>query len=285
MLSSLSIPAASRPASRIAPTGAGSFLTIQQISPPALGGGDLATLLNLRDRCEACSFGHICGGNLAACPATQKAKCRSCSYGHACMGDLAQCPCNRSADHASRQVSHIGNSDFAISHFDSGSFTDKTIAAMHRGVLQAKTSGPFRAEMERIRQLGRDQGAVGWKDYMGEVIWFDHYYRNLYPLDYVRDPHQVELVMHPAETYKKRLGDCDDLSTLWAASLGALGAPHVFTTYRADPRRPDEFSHVASKVYVPKVGWVNNDLTIKGAAPGFEPMGFPSKNWPEPKWS
>jgi hypothetical protein len=201
------------------------------------------------------------------------------------MGDLAQCPCNRSADKAARQVSHIGDPSFDIAHFDKGSFTDKTIAAMHRGVLQAKTNAAFRAEMERIRQMGREQGAIGWKDYMGEVVWFDHYYRNIHPLDYVRDPHQVELVMNPILTYKKRLGDCDDLSTLWAASLGALGAPHVFTTYKADPRRPNEYSHVASKVHVPNVGWVNNDLTIKGAAPGFEPMGFAQKQWPEPQWS
>jgi hypothetical protein len=243
MLSSLGIPAPARPAQRIAPTGAGSFLTIQQVSPPALGGGDLTALLHF-----------------AAFPTGACLPCRRPTVG-------------------------LSDSDFAISHFDRGSFTDKTIAAMHRGVLQAKTNGPFRAEMERIRQLGRDQGAIGWKDYMGEVVWFDHYYRNIYPLDYVRDPHQVELVMNPIQTYKKRLGDCDCLSSLWAASLGAIGSPHMFTTYRADPRRPSEDSHVASKTHVPNVGWVNNDLTIKGAVPGFEPMGFPSKNWPEPQWS
>ena len=266
MLSSLSIPTPARPVRRIAATGAGAFLTLQQAPAPALGGADLASLLDLRDRCGSCSFGHICGGNLAACPASG-------------------CQCSKSADRAARQVSHIGSLSFDISHFDKGRFTDKTIAVMHRGVLQAKTDANFRAEMERIRQMGREQGAIGWKDYLGEVMWFDHYYRKIYPLDYVRDPHQVEMVMNPTITYKKRLGDCDDLSTLWAASLGVLGAPHMFTTYRADPRRPNEYSHVASKVHVPGVGWVNNDLTIKNAVPGFEPMGFVSKQWPEPQWS
>jgi hypothetical protein len=285
MLSSLSIPAPARPIQRIVPTGAGSFLSIQGVSAPSLGGADLAALLNLRDRCGDCSFGHICGGNLAACPATKQARCSTCSFGHACMGDLAQCPCNKAPDHAARQVSHVGELSFDIAHFDKGRFTAKTIDAMHRGVLQAKTNANFRAEMERIRQMGRDQGVIGWKDYMGEVEWFNEYYRKIYPLDYVRDPHQVELVMNPVLTYKKRLGDCDDLSCLWAASLGALGAPHKFRSYRADPRRPNEDSHVSSQVYVPRVGWVNNDLTVKNAVPGFEPMGFPSKDWPEPQWS
>jgi hypothetical protein len=180
--------------------------------------------------------------------------------------------------------SHFGNLSFDIRHLGAGRFTEETINKMHKAVLQAKTDANFRAEMERIRKMGRDAGAIGWKDYLGEAKWFDHYYRNLYPMDYVRDPHQVELVMHPGITLRKKLGDCDDLSTLWAASLGALGAAHVFTTYQADPRRPKEASHVASKIYVPGKGWVNNDLTIKGASLGFEPKGFPRKHWHEPKW-
>lgn len=173
---------------------------------------------------------------------------------------------------------------FNLSHISRGRFTEKTVENMHKAVLQAKTDAQWRALMENIRREGRARGAVGWKDYAGEARWFDHFYRNLHPIDYVRDPHQVELVMHPWHTYMKGLGDCDDMSVLWAASLGALGAPHVFTTYKADPRRPDEWSHIASKIWVPGQGWVNNDLTIRGAAVGFEPRGYQSSHWTEPRW-
>jgi hypothetical protein len=200
------------------------------------------------------------------------------------MGDASLCPSIRPPSIATRQIGHISDLSFDISHFDKATLTPETIYKMHRGVLAAKTDAAWRAEMERIRQMGRDAGVIGWKDYLGEVNWFDNYYRNIYPVDYVRDPHQVEMVMHPAHTYQKRLGDCDCLSVLWAASLGAIGAPHTFTTYMADPRRPDEFSHVASKVYVPRHGWINNDLTIRNAQPGYEPFGFQTKDWPEPQW-
>lgn len=173
---------------------------------------------------------------------------------------------------------------FDIRHLSAGKFTEATINNMHKAVLAAKTDAKWRELMETIRQQGRRQGAIGWKDYPGEQRWFNHWYRNVRPIDYVRDPHQVELVMHPKWTYKKALGDCDDSSTLWAASMGALGAPHRFRTYRADPRRPTEWSHVVSQTWVPGSGWVNNDLTIKGAQPGYEPRGYPHKDWPEPQW-
>lgn len=176
----------------------------------------------------------------------------------------------------------IGTYD--IRHIAEGRFTDDTIANMHKAVLQAKTDAQWRQMMEDIRQMGRRQGAIGWKDYLGEVRWFDHWYRTQHPIDYVRDPHQVELVNAPAITYMKGLGDCDDSSTLWAGSMGALGAAHKFRTYEADPRRPGEWSHVVSQVWVPGHGWVNEDLTIRGAFPGFEPSGFKYKDWLEPKW-
>lgn len=173
---------------------------------------------------------------------------------------------------------------YDIRHIAEGRFTEDTIANMHRAVLQAKTDSQWRQMMEDIRQMGRRLGAIGWKDYAGEARWFDHWYRRQHPIDYVRDPHQVELVNAPILTYMKGLGDCDDSSTLWAASMGALGAAHKFRTYEADPRRPGEWSHVVSQAWVPGHGWVNEDLTIRGAQLGFEPTGFRFKDWPEPKW-
>lgn len=173
---------------------------------------------------------------------------------------------------------------FNIRHLAEGTFTEETINNMHKAVLSAKTDARWRETMENIRQTGRAMGAIGWKDWLGEVNWFNRFYRGDHFIDYVRDPHQVELVMHPWHTFIKKLGDCDDSSTLWAASMGTLGAAHKFRTYRADPRRPNDWSHVVAQVWVPGSGWVNNDLTIKKAFPGFEPDGFPFKDWHEPKW-
>lgn len=185
--------------------------------------------------------------------------------------------------HAQEQAQRLPA--FNIQHLSEGTFTDKTIENMHKAVLSAKTDSRWRETMENIRQDGRARGAIGWKDWLGEVNWFDRYFRGpAHFIDYVRDPHQVELVMHPWHTYRKQLGDCDDLSTMWSGALGALGAAHKFRTYKADPRRPNDWSHVSAQVWVPGQGWVNNDLTIKQASPGFEPDGFPFKDWHEPKW-
>lgn len=97
---------------------------------------------------------------------------------------------------------------FDLRHISEGKFTEATIKNMHKAVLDAKTNAQWRELMETIRQEGRRQGAIGWKDYLGEQRWFNHFYRNVRPIDYVRDPHQVELVMHPKWTFKKALGDC-----------------------------------------------------------------------------
>lgn len=109
-----------------------------------------------------------------------------------------------------RKSRSLGNLAFDLRHISAGRFTEETIKNMHKAVLSAKTDALWRETMENIRQEGRSQGAIGWKDYMGEVRWFDRFYRGPHFIDYVRDPGQVELVMHPWYTFTKRLGDCDD---------------------------------------------------------------------------
>lgn len=182
----------------------------------------------------------------------------------------------------SANVGDLGH--FNLQRLGEGEFTESTINNMHRAVMKAKTDARWRGMMEDIRQHYRRQGLVGWKDYLGEMRALDHWYRGPHLIDYVRDPYQVEMVKAPMLTYQGGVGDCDDSSTLFAASAGALGAAHRFRTYKADPRRPDEWSHVVSQVNVPSHGWVNNDLTLVGLPFGFEPGGFEYKDWPEPRW-
>lgn len=239
---------------------ASSFLSVNQGSIP-LGGPDLATLL----RYGNCPTGRPVIQGVSERPVLQP------SHGMAA-----------SVVYAQREAAKVPA--FNIQHIREGRFTEATIENMHKAVLSAKTDSRWRETMENIRREGRERGTIGWKDWMGEVRWFDHYFRGPHFIDYVRDPAQVELVMHPWHTFTKQLGDCDDSSTLFAAAMGSLGAAHKFRTYKADPRRPDDWSHVVSQVYVPGSGWVNNDLTIRNSKPGFEPVGFPFKDWHEPKW-
>lgn len=205
--------------------------------------------------------------------------------GAAPLGQHASVPQPYNPNLAVFQPTNVGEiGDFNLKRLSDGEFTEATINNMHRAVLKAKTDSKWRAMMEQIRQHYRRAGVIGWKDYLGEIRALDHWYRGPHFIDYVRDPHQVELVNHPMLTYTKGVGDCDDSSTLFAASAGALGAAHRFRTYKADPRRPDEWSHVVSQIHVPGRGWVNNDLTLVGLPFGFEPGGFEYKDWPEPRW-
>lgn len=207
------------------------------------------------------------------------------SMGNAALGRPASVPQPFIPQMATFHPSNLGDvGDFNLKRLADGEFTEATINNMHKAVLKAKTDGRWREMMENIRQLYRRKGVVGWKDYLGEIRALNDWYRGPHFIDYVRDPYQVELVNHPMLTYSKGVGDCDDSSTLFAASAGALGAAHRFRTYKADPRRPDEWSHVVSQIQVPGHGWVNNDLTLVGLPFGYEPDGFDHKDWPEPRW-
>lgn len=96
-----------------------------------------------------------------------------------------------------------------------------------------------------------------------------------------RDPFGVEMLQEPLVTLKRRAGDCDDHSILVSAMLGSVGFPYAIKTIKADPRRPDEFSHVYAVVSVPGKGWMGADTSVDPAYLGWEPPGrHPSKLWP-----
>lgn len=77
------------------------------------------------------------------------------------------------------------------------------------------------------------------------------------------------------------MGDCDDFSTLTATMLMALGFPCAFVTIAADPTRPDTFSHVYVKAWLPDS---NSGLymdTSHGTYPGWEHDKYTrKKEWP-----
>lgn len=159
------------------------------------------------------------------------------------------------------------------------SYTDETIRVMHEVVKLAKTDATFR---ELALWLTRDgDRSRDWKNYEAEL---ENAFAKLRKVvTYRRDPHQVEWVQSPWQTLRIGAGDCDDMSVLIASVMGATGARYRFVTLRADPVRPNEWTHVFSEIYVPSSGWVAADLSV--AEPlGFKPSGFPRKEWNEPTY-
>jgi transglutaminase-like putative cysteine protease len=158
-------------------------------------------------------------------------------------------------------------------------YTASTIEVMHEMVKRAKTDPRFR-ELALFLSRDGDRGR-DWKNYSAELENVFTKLRNV--VTYRRDPHQVEWVQSPWHTLRLRAGDCDDLSVLIAAMMGALGAPYRFITLKADAGRPDEWSHVFPEIKVPGKGWVAVDLSIADDL-GFRPRGFVEKAWNEPTY-
>lgn len=63
-------------------------------------------------------------------------------------------------------------------------------------------------------------------------------------IQYVRDPDGIEWLQTPLITLKNKYGDCDDQSILAGALLSSIGVPTRFKVVKADPRKPNAFSHV-----------------------------------------
>jgi transglutaminase-like putative cysteine protease len=165
---------------------------------------------------------------------------------------------------------------FALHDVSGRTYTDRTIAEMHKLVLAAKTDPKFR---EMALFLTRDSDhRRDWKNYHAELQNAFSRLRQLYT--YRRDPYQVEWIQNPWRTLKDGVGDCDDASILIAAVMSATGAKYRFVTFKASPSR-DDWSHVLTEIFVPNKGWVAADLSVLREL-GFRPMGYPEKNWPEP---
>ncbi len=99
---------------------------------------------------------------------------------------------------------------------------------------------------------------------------------------YVFDPYQIELLESPADLVKLGGGDCDSSSMLFCALCQSIGFKCAFRTICSDPRRPNDFSHVYSVVYIPRLKEpVAADATMKDKPFGWEPpTAFCKKQWP-----
>ncbi len=110
--------------------------------------------------------------------------------------------------------------------------------------------GAYGSRSPRIRaaaiNIVREAG-VREKDYYGEILAIHNWIKK--NIRYVKDPVNQETLSHPEELlFNTRAGDCDDMSVLEIALLGALG-------FKAWPitigLRPGMYSHVFVRVQVP----------------------------------
>ena len=85
---------------------------------------------------------------------------------------------------------------------------------------------------------------------------------------YVFDPQGVELVQEPRLTWQQLAGDCDDMATLLAALLGALGIDAGFRAVATEV--PGQFDHVYALAGV-NGKWMPADATVRGAGLGWQP--------------
>lgn len=89
---------------------------------------------------------------------------------------------------------------------------------------------------------------------------------------YTADPIDAEVVKHPRVAIQgsddspngREPMDCDDVSTLTAAMLGALGYQTRFVTVAADASRPKEWSHVYLVARTTAGAWVPMDPIMRG---------------------
>lgn len=97
---------------------------------------------------------------------------------------------------------------------------------------------------------------------------------------YVFDPSGVELIQGIDETYRIRMGDCDDFSVKMCTELESIGIGCYFKCIKARPGS-DEFTHVYVVAVVPGVGQVPLDATMPYPA-GWEAANgkLPCKLWP-----
>lgn len=171
--------------------------------------------------------------------------------------------------------------------------TARTVELMHGHVEAAKLDPIIQSIADRIRlEVAHDPRGDGPEIADAVFLWVrDHGI-------FQRDQFQIEKVeslpasMLPVVLARRSgaydgpalfRGDCDQYAMFTAALGGILGFQYSFETCKADPRRPDEFSHIWAALLV-RGNWYPLDPSTPGVRPGWRPP-VPQelfRRWPEP---
>ncbi len=145
--------------------------------------------------------------------------------------------------------------------------TEQTVVIMQKMVNSYKRNDEIRALAGRIIQKCKS------KDYFCYAKSCYEWVRD--NIKYAYDPHLVEYIESPKRVLKNKIGDCDSQDMLLASLFEQLGLQSQFVTIMADATRPDEFTHVYTRVLVPKYGWICADPIMPEKYFGWEPP-FPN---------
>jgi len=140
--------------------------------------------------------------------------------------------------------------------------TERTVTEMNRLVREGRNHP---AIVHDARQIVRN---VPRKDYAAEAeaifAWIKDNIR------YTRDPRGTEWLQRAEVTLKEGHGDCDCLSVLQNAMFEALGMETGFVAVKAEPRAPEEFSHIYPIVNT-QHGWRAADVVANESYFGWQP--------------
>ncbi len=157
--------------------------------------------------------------------------------------------------------------------------TAQTIAQMQKLVNSGKHDNAIRKLCGDILNPENGPRQVASKDYFQYAKKLYEFVRN--NILYMYDPVALEYCESARTVLKNRVGDCDSMDILLCSMFEHAGMPSQFVTIKADRNRPDEYTHVYTRVLVPKVGWVCADPIMPEKWFGWEPP-FPEgkKYWP-----
>jgi len=163
-----------------------------------------------------------------------------------------------------------GTSRHLISTGNAG--TEQTIQHMQRLVTTGKRDPRIRQIASRLIQ------SCQTKDYRCYAKAIFEYWRS--NVKYAYDASGVEYLQAAHKTLAMKIGDCDDFAVGLSATLESIGIRCEFVTLRANPKAPEEYSHVYIRCFLPNGEKVAMDATMKHPFGWEPPEHFGRKAWP-----
>jgi len=142
-----------------------------------------------------------------------------------------------------------------------------TIQKMSALIDAGKSSAIVHAQAQTILNQYRVP-AYAWER-QARAIW-DWVRRNI---TFTPDPVGKEGVQDAEWTLKYRRGDCDCISVLMCSLLETIGTRCRLMTVAADPRDPEQFSHVYPQALV-NGRWISVDVARRSPAFGLSPSRY-----------